>query len=314
MDNLFSSLNQWAHRQEENFLTEAFVFLLNHLLENEAEIGKQLLNWLCFDNENHFLDQLPTVSTQVVTDEGRPDIRIQSPDIFVLIEVKKGSGLGDRQLGRYRKVLNSSDAAIRRLVLLTAFSVETDEDERPDIERRWSDMTDWLKTHPTTDSVSSFLVNQFLDFLKEQAMTIERVSWEYMNGIMAHLNLMRMVEKGLEQAQIPFGPLSSRWDYCGFYVDTKQFWIGVEFSAHEYVAMASESATYDQGRFNALDIPTVPGVEREILDNGKAWIGLNLEDESAHFFSRSAESQLALIREFMISAYRDMKACAVKSK
>jgi len=315
MTNLFSSLNRWAHRQEENFFTEAFVFLLNHLLENETESGKRLLNWLCFDGENHFLDEFPTVSTQFVTDEGRPDVSIKAPGIFVLIEVKKGSGLGDRQLERYRKVLDSSDATIRRLVLLTAFSVGSE--DRPDKDIRWSDVADWLKANPMNGSVSQFLVIQFSEFLKEEGMTIERVSWEYMNGVKAHLNLMKMVAKGLEKANIKAAHWRSAWEYSGFNLESSQFWVGVEYPYYEYLSMNTEKIDYDKLQFNALgkqsDVPGVGQVEREILENGKAWIGLNLEHESVCFFSLSAENQLKVIRQFLETALQDFVKCLVKT-
>ncbi len=37
IDNLFTSLHKWAHRQDENFTTTALVFFLQHLLKVEQD-------------------------------------------------------------------------------------------------------------------------------------------------------------------------------------------------------------------------------------------------------------------------------------
>ena len=43
MNGVFSSLSKYAFCQEENFLTESLVYLLNLILEREREIGLEIL-------------------------------------------------------------------------------------------------------------------------------------------------------------------------------------------------------------------------------------------------------------------------------
>lgn len=41
--NLFVSLGRWASRQGENFLTEALVVTLRHLIKNEPDVAVRIL-------------------------------------------------------------------------------------------------------------------------------------------------------------------------------------------------------------------------------------------------------------------------------
>lgn len=50
MSNIFSNLARYAFRQEENYLTETLVYLLNTLLEKEEQIGLAILTNLCDEN------------------------------------------------------------------------------------------------------------------------------------------------------------------------------------------------------------------------------------------------------------------------
>src|SRR5206468_819518 len=124
-NNLLSRLRKWSHRQDENFQTEAFAYLLEHLLENEPDAGVHLLRHL----SGGILD-LPAaeagcvrITTQVTTGEGRPDIRIRTPQHFVYIEAKVESGLQPGQLSSYRKELTGSGIGITGLILLTRYPI-----------------------------------------------------------------------------------------------------------------------------------------------------------------------------------------------
>ncbi len=81
--NLFSNLSKWAIRQNENFTTEILVFLLNHLRINEPSIAVKILDLMT----NGFLSDINDpqqiqINTQIVIDEGRPDIEIKYTPMF----------------------------------------------------------------------------------------------------------------------------------------------------------------------------------------------------------------------------------------
>lgn len=76
MQNLLCNLCRWAHRQDENFVTEACAFLLDYLLDHEPHLGRSLLAFLCGGPTGFWNDEThrPVVTTQWSTEEGRPDI------------------------------------------------------------------------------------------------------------------------------------------------------------------------------------------------------------------------------------------------
>ena len=122
--NLFSSLYRWARRQDENFTTEGFTWLLGYLVREEPEAGRAIVSWVCLGNCHHPLREPVLITTQQITPDGKPDIRIDANELVALVEVKKGSGLSKDQLPRYRAALNRMKGdRRRRLILLTRDSV-----------------------------------------------------------------------------------------------------------------------------------------------------------------------------------------------
>ena len=94
--NIFSALAKYNSAIDENYLTEAFVFIINSLLEQDLPLGLEILTRLCVkDNEFAFnIDKAISVSTQETTEQGTPGIKVSSPDKLIYIEVKHDSPLG----------------------------------------------------------------------------------------------------------------------------------------------------------------------------------------------------------------------------
>jgi len=110
-DSLFSNLNRWAIRQNENFTTESLVLMLKRLLLERPDVACSLLKNLT----DGFLDlseeqaKRTSIQTQTTIDEGKPDIEIAVDDYLVYIEVKIDSELGEDQLTKYRHALESAE-------------------------------------------------------------------------------------------------------------------------------------------------------------------------------------------------------------
>lgn len=224
--NLYSSLYRWAYRQSENFCTDALVFLINQLLEEERELGLRFVNWLCFRDERARCGPNGLrVTTQVRENEGTPDIRIEADDFLCLIEVKKGSDLHHGQLRQYRAMLERENRKQTRLVLLTVHK-PTIEEEEPDLHLYWSDVASWLISHAPQKPAIIFLVEQFLAFLKEEVMSFEPINWQYVEGTKCFLTFGNMLGKALGDASIP-SRVQQAWDSRGYYIDGKKFWVGV---------------------------------------------------------------------------------------
>lgn len=132
-------------------------------------------------------------------------------------------------------------------------------------------------------------------------MTVEKVEWQYLDGTRAFRHLINMVSKALEVAQISVYRASAAWDSMGFYIDNKHFWVGIEYSWPEVLQFYFDEASVDMDKFKELG--------RGRLFDGKPLFELDLTAEATHFFSRTADSQLALIKEFLESASRDARSC-----
>src|SRR3989304_3105593 len=122
--NIFSALARYNSATDENYLTESFVFLLDSLLERERDVGLEILNQLCVkDNDFSFdTNEIIAISTQDVTEEGTPDIKVSSPNKLIYMGVRHDSPLGYKQIERYKKALGSSPAVIKQVILLTRFA------------------------------------------------------------------------------------------------------------------------------------------------------------------------------------------------
>jgi hypothetical protein len=299
--NLFSPLFKWAHRQDENFTTDAFVAVIRELLGRDQALAKRFLEWLCFGSEQTF-SSVPHISTQMKTPDGTPDIHVAASGVFALIEVKKGSDLHEGQLFRYHGLLGRRQEPMKRLVLLTAFNATVAPDEQPDRWLRWSDVAAWFERNPPTDPVAQWLVRQFLSFLREQIMTIEKVEWQYIEGTKALFNLTQMVEKALELAGIPQHQRSAAWNSRGVYTEDKQFWVGIYTNRPEVVRFQFDTAKPDVEKLREHGW--------EYLDNAYATT-IDLSAEAVHFFARTKDSQLDLLTQFVRNAFSTGNACTL---
>lgn len=301
--NLYSSLYRWAHRQSENFCTDALVFLINHLLKEEPSHGVRLIKWLCFKQEKAVDLDLKTlqVTTQRREIEGTPDIRVQTRTFLCLIEVKKGSDLHTGQLRQYRLLLERSNHQHVRLVLLTVYE-PTIESEQPDLHLYWSDVAGWIRANPPKQAASVFLFQQFEQFLRDQVMSFEQISWQFTEGTKSFLTFSNMLDKAIKDAKIPqHSRVQSAWVQRGFFTEGQKFWVGIYLANPETLYFEFSSGIPDPAKL--AENPQFKEV------NGKHALPLELNSESAHFFSRTAENQLTYLTEWLGNAYQAGMRC-----
>jgi hypothetical protein len=121
-DNLIIALHRWAHRQDENFTTEAFVYVMKHLQKYRPLAVSRILAKLTDSVINIPPEKVSEVQfvTQPRIDDARPDIQIASPGCLVYVEVKVSSSLKRKQVDDYLARLAKSDSYPNTcLVLLT---------------------------------------------------------------------------------------------------------------------------------------------------------------------------------------------------
>ncbi len=310
--NIFSALAKYSSANEENYLTESFVFLVNSLLAKERAIGLEILTQLCLkkDNECSFdVDEDVSISTQETTGQGTLDIKVSSPNKLIYIEVKDYSPVDPGQLKRYKKDLESSDIAIKRLILLTRFPLDLSEHQGiPDNHVRWFEVYNWLASakDKTQNPVSGYLIESFMSFLEVKQMSIQKVGWEYINGVPALTNLINMIEVAIQGAPLPIYGKSPGWDFKGFYVESKEFWCGIHYNNPLIITFEM----MDKKKFNAKPVETPSYTVKE--GRYRMWFSLQLEDK--HFFSLDKDEQLEEITKFVKTAYTEAQQMRVKEE
>jgi hypothetical protein len=167
--NLLVLLYRLAHRQQENFATESFAHLLQYLIEGEPSAAARVLDWLT--NSSFFSQRNAgaplSVQTQFHTDEhGIPDVRIESDDLDVIIEVKLDGSLTFEQADAYSKELTRRARPCRALVALTG---STPAARLPDatIVRTWGALGVRLRdeARASESELTHHLVDQFAGLL-----------------------------------------------------------------------------------------------------------------------------------------------------
>ncbi len=313
-ENIFSALAKYNSAIDENYLTESFVFVINTLLRQEHPIGIEILNQLCTNNDDFCFDtnEAISVSTQETTEQGTPDIKISSPDKLIYIEVKHDSPVDPEQLKRYKKQLDSLSAGIKRLILLTKFSIDLSEHQGiPDKRVRWCEVYNWLANAKAQESVTAYLIEQFKSFLEVKQMSIQRVGWEYINGIPALNNLIDMIEEAIKAAGIPFSRTSKKayaWDYKGFYMVDGEFWCGILYNEPEVIRFQIADRKSFDSKLVDKDKIGYP------VSENKYSILVDLPLEDIHFFSLDKDKQLEEITKFVKTAYAEAQEMRIKSK
>jgi hypothetical protein len=170
--NLIIRLHRWASRQDENFTTETFVFLLEYLMDREPEIAIDLLDRLTGSQGIFGKDVAQVeINTQQRAENMIPDIWIESQETLVLVEVKVTSYLGAGQVQSYRGLLEKHfDQRKKQLVVLTRYPVfGTTYDDVLYV--RWHQIAQWLEEYlqnVTLGEVNRYQIEQFLEFLRWQ--------------------------------------------------------------------------------------------------------------------------------------------------
>jgi hypothetical protein len=252
----------------------------------ERRAGIAILNLLCV-NEAEFefgLGEQITIRPQVSTDQGKPDIEIAGDNKYILVEIKHESGLGRNQVTRYNSLLKqrtSSGTGFARLVLLTRYPVAFEEHgERPYKLVRWSDVFGWCDGLKLSHPVASYIVNQFTTFLKEKRMILERVTWEYENGVPALCNLIAMLNAAVDAIGLKGNP-SAGQGFIGLKFRNDTRFLGINYDKPMSVVIQHKV----RGRWSDMHV-------------------LDLADK--HFLCLDRDAQQKLLAEFVASRRTDI--------
>lgn len=300
-NNLLISLHGWAHRQDENFVTDSFAHLLRQLLEGDPTVGLDILARL---TDDHFppadVDvKMIRIRTQVTGQFGRPDLEIIYANHRILIEVKVDSGLGDDQLGRYLKILGLNTCNTT-LILLSRHAVEVDSNIKDQvIAKRWFEVAHWLGEHIDAERIvhpiNQFLVRQFAGFMEYRGMTIEKIGPELITGLAAIRNLAGMLELWMIDHQRTSAPSFGR-NWSGFYTprDTQNYFVGLYHDHPGVLVFETNKMPFNKDAASQL------GIGRVLKASGLKWVNeFPLNDPDDNFFSLLREQQIAKLEQFL---------------
>lgn len=316
-DNLFLRLHKWAWRQDENFLTEAFAFILEYLLEHETEAAVRLL-----DNATNGFFRLRReeavlmdVRTQAPHVEGRPDLELRTARQLAFVEVKSEFEVDQDELGRYRTILEQSSLPQTTLILLTRYPANLNpKREVPDVSIRWYQVAEWIEQERNRyafQAVSDFLVKQFLSFLTERRMIMGQVTWELTGGVRSLLALRVMLYEAANACG--FHPLIGAWqDFMGVRLNGWSYRVGIYYDKPEVLRFETWDRKVNKEAAEQFGIGKVypwkskPGFGwyREIV----------LEAEEAHFFARSKANQLQFLETYLEECLELVKRIEIPDK
>ncbi|MDP2768099.1 MAG: PD-(D/E)XK nuclease family protein [Candidatus Methanoperedens sp.] len=172
---------------------------------------------------------------------GRIDIAIKSLNLHVYIENKISADLGDFQLERYSNHVKNRSTETK-LILLTRYYIDDESIKYVDKHVFWSELYSLIELfinskldyRKVEDDKKIYLLKQFLDFLKDENMSNEKVSWEYSEGVKSFLNLLNMIQSVLDQLKKEkiiknYGKINLGIEWAGIYINQQDLWVGVYY-------------------------------------------------------------------------------------
>ncbi|MGC1378440.1 MAG: PD-(D/E)XK nuclease family protein [Anaerolineales bacterium] len=249
-------------------------------------LGTAILEKLCGEVCTPWfaMSEAITITTQMTIEEGRPDIVIRvGKDRVAIVEVKHDASLGHQQLERYHAHLEKNQYKEKQLILLTRSRHSIQETSLPREQFHhvcWYEISGWLSEAKSDNLVVDYHVYQFLDFLREKEMCMEKITWEYMEGVPAMVNLASMLGTALAEA-LPEekSRKTAGWNWIGYYIgEGTDIWVG--FRYREALKIVFENQNGNKPSFhNELSLP------------------------DKHFFSLSAGEQLECLIKFITETY-----------
>lgn len=281
--NLFKTLSVYGSSQSENYLTEAFTFTLKSLKAVDELAFRSVVERLCgLATDSTREDDRVLVSTQSGLPKGRPDIMVKLSDrLNVFIEVKDWSPLAQGQLEGYSQQIQQQYGEQGRLVLLTRTRHSIQETELPADHFHhvcWYEVHSWLVNVQVDDGVVANYIAEFTSFLEGKAMGVQKVTWEYENGVKSMLILSNQLETAVADAW-PTSDVrrTAGWSWRGLYVDDEYF-IGSRYDEPGLLVFESDKGISDASYKTDLALADV------------------------HYHSLTAGEQLETLTEFLKSA------------
>lgn len=344
--NLFLSLHPLARRQDENFTTASFVYLLMHLRRQYPGVLAKVLSKLggegcAFKAEDASQAQFVLWES---TGDRIPDLRVTAPGKVMIVEVKVSHGVNQAQLDQYLDLLAESEAPQRRLALLTRYPVDVVIPSEVNTVR-WYELAEILEQESPAciSQPTAFLLNQFLGFIYAQSLMVAQVR----SGISSDLRTYQRAHPRDSIFQLrrirslsrllPFPELRSLHDFLLMLEELLQRldvkprprldsgqqergWIGYSTPGLRYFLYV-RLAEPDVLRFQLYKAPiNAAAFDRSLgqlkrADSRLTWVNqIDLASSELGFFSMSRADQLRVLEDFFTTSTKFADALEAASR
>jgi hypothetical protein len=324
LPNIFTCLAK-GNPQRENFLSETFVFVMRKLLNSHNDQSQQfvreLLKAICA--VDFYEDEHISLTREEKVTGGRIDIKIETPTKLIYIENKIESSVNLDQIEKYKSVLGKQKTKNTKIILITKYSIEDRLRKVVDNWLMWDDIHKLIrnlretgeKHLPETDS---FLVEHLFNYLKEDDMTIEKVSSAFVEGITSMINLLAQIRFVLDEGGYKIEARSAGEQFNGFYIKVDRDssfreWIGI-FYYDNYGKPSVDGIVFE---LSGLENPeTVCKRRFQIESDAKRFntASLLFNFEDTEFFMLEKHEQLSKLREFVQEGVELIKEYRVDKK
>ena len=278
---------------EENFTTEAFVYILKFSQNNNTKLLKSFITYFDLNNQNYKYSDIK-IETQrpfstIDKNLAYPDISIEfKENLLVLIEVKINSSINiyETENGKIINQLQKYDRIIynlqKKIFLLSNSKNIIDYNQF-----QWFHVYSFLEKYNSEDHVEIFLINNFLLYLKEKNMSIPKVTYELMKGMESLNNLIKQLEIVLTDysATKSFG-----YNFLGYYIREKKIWIGTIYDGENL------NITIEDKAINKA-IKDSKYKDEFDYDGQRAYCLFNFEEN--YYFCLSSEKQIEKMKEWI---------------
>lgn len=259
----------------EDFITEAFKSVLESIPLSELNnFFKRLVN-------NNLQFKNPLISTQFSTSSGRNDLVISDESIFVIFENKWDSPSYIKQLETYDNYLSSmNDDRRKMLIHLTKGYEKID----TTIFKNDFKKISWGQVYCILSEIKeSYISVEFVTFLKEEGIAMERVSWELINGAKSVFSLTRIIQRACQELGIKHAWISSSSD------NTAQC---IKDMVYVYFLLENSKLYFT---VNA-DKPPTESMNVNLWNN---YFGKYFDFDEHSYFHKSLEEQIAIMKNFI---------------